>query len=163
MARRPGELVLAMRQLFHASAEFLFDAWTDPALLARWFHARPRWTTEVVCCDLRVGGAWEIIMHPDDGSADCRVFGEYLTIRRPERLVLTWYANEDRGYRTVVDLAFEAKGPDATELVLNQTGLREDADREDHERGWQGCLASLERLVDGPSEKQAGDANERSA
>jgi uncharacterized protein YndB with AHSA1/START domain len=40
MASRDGDLTLVVRHVLRASAEFLFDAWTDPKLLARWFHAR---------------------------------------------------------------------------------------------------------------------------
>ena len=149
MARRDGEDALVVRQEFRASAEFLFDAWTDPALLARWFHARPSWSTRVVRCDVRVGGGWEIVMVPPPGEGpDCRCFGAYRAIERPRRLVFTWHANGEDDYETIVTLEFRALGPDRTELVLTQTGLRAPEDREDHRRGWDGCLASLAGLVD---------------
>jgi uncharacterized protein YndB with AHSA1/START domain len=147
VARRDGSLILVVRKVFDASAEFLFDAWTDPRLLARWFHAKPSWTTEVVTADVCVGGAWEIVMHAADGP-DCRSFGRYLAIERPRRLVFTWHANAEHDYETVVTLTFKAIDRDTTELVLTQTGLREDVDRSEHRDGWEGCLASLLRLVD---------------
>lgn len=146
MGRRDGDLTLIVQQVFRASAEFLFDAWTDPKLLARWFHARPGWTTEVIAADVRAGGAWEIVMHADDGP-DCRVLGKYVAIERPRRLVFTWYANGDRDYETVVTLTFRSIDPETTEIVLTQTGLREGKDRSEHQSGWEGCLSSLARLV----------------
>jgi uncharacterized protein YndB with AHSA1/START domain len=142
MAGRGDDTVLVVRQVFRASAEFLFDAWTDPALLAKWFHAKPSWTTEVVRVDAREGGAWEIVMHADDGP-DCRVFGKYLAIERPRRLVFTWFANADENYETVVTIEFHAIDGDTTELVLTQRGLHDEEDRSDHEGGWRGCLQNL--------------------
>lgn len=144
---RDDSLILVVRKVFGASAEFLFDAWTDPSLLAQWFHAKPSWTTEVIEADVRVGGAWEIVMHAADGL-DCRSFGRYLEIERPNRLVFTWHANGAHDYETVVTLTFKATDRDTTELVLTQTGLREEGDRSEHRHGWEGCLASLLRLVD---------------
>ncbi len=142
MTARDDNVTLVVRRVFRASAEFLFDAWTNPASMAKWFHARPSWTTEVVAADLRVGGAWEIIMHADEGP-DCRAFGKYLVIDRPGRLVFTWHANAERDYETVVTLEFKRIDRDVTELVLTQTGLRNEDDREGHQHGWEGCLANL--------------------
>jgi len=142
MAARGDGVILVVRQVFRASAEFLFDAWTDPAAMARWFHAKPSWTTEVVAADLRPGGAWEIVMHADDGP-NCRVFGKYLAIDRPRRLVFTWHANAEQDYETEVTLEFRSIDRDTTELVLTQRGLRDEADRTDHRHGWEGCLANL--------------------
>jgi uncharacterized protein YndB with AHSA1/START domain len=142
MTARDDGVILVVRQVFRASAEFLFDAWTNPAMMARWFHAKPSWTTEVVAVDLRAGGAWEIVMHADDGP-DCRAFGKYLAIERPRRLVFTWHANAEQDYETVVTLEFRPIDRDTTELVLSQSGLSNDEDRADHRRGWEGCLANL--------------------
>ncbi len=155
MASRDGDLTLVVRHVLRASAEFLFDAWTDPKLLARWFHARPSWTTEVIAADVRVGGAWEIVMHADDGP-DCHVSGKYLAIERPHRLVFTWHANAERDYQTVVTLSLRPIGRETTELVLTQTGLREEQDRSEHQSGWEGCLSSLARLVGAPTRAERG-------
>src|SRR5690349_18644386 len=101
-----GSLTLVVRRTFAASAEFLFDAWTDPVMMARWFHAKERWTTSVVRCEPRAGGAWEIVMHTGGDGPDCRAFGTYVAIDRPRRLVFTWHANADPGYETTVTLDF---------------------------------------------------------
>jgi uncharacterized protein YndB with AHSA1/START domain len=144
---RDADVVLVVRHVFRASADFLFDAWIDPAMMARWFHARPDWTTEVVAADARVGGRWEIVMHATEGP-DCRAFGKYLAIERPRRLVFTWHANADENYETVVTLTFRPVDRDTTELVLSQSGLRNDEDRSDHARGWEGCLSCLAQFAD---------------
>jgi uncharacterized protein YndB with AHSA1/START domain len=149
-----AEPVLILRKTFRASAEFLFDAWIDPALMARWFHARPTWTTEVIAADPRVGGAWELVMHAEDGPA-CRVFGQYLAIERPRRLVFTWHPDGRADYRTMVTLTFEAIDAHTTELVLTQTGLREEEDRREHEAGWEGCLDNLRLFSEAERERRS--------
>jgi uncharacterized protein YndB with AHSA1/START domain len=156
MTRRDDDkLILVVKQVFRASAEFLFDAWTDPKLMAQWFHAQPNWTTEVTKSDFRVGGAWEIVMHADQGP-DCRSFGKYIAIERPRRLVFTWHANAEQDYETVVTLTLRAIDPHTTELVLLQTGLRNEQDRSEHQHGWEGCLTSLERLAETQTRVEKG-------
>jgi len=147
MAPRDDKLTLVVRKIFRASAEFLFDAWTDPKRMAAWFHAQADWTTEVVEADLRVGGAWKIVMHGAEGPT-CLALGRYVEIDRPRRLAFTWHPNGERDYETLVTLSFRVLGPDSTELVLTQSGFREEKDRTEHQHGWDGCLTSLARLVD---------------
>lgn len=145
MASDDDNLILVVRRVFPASAEFLFDAWTNPMWMAQWFHGDANGATQVLQHDLRVGGAWQLVMQPEDGP-ECRPFGKYLTIERPTRLVFTWHANADASYETTVTLTFRAIDRHTTELVLTHTGLRNDTDRSQHEHGWQGCLTNLERL-----------------
>jgi uncharacterized protein YndB with AHSA1/START domain len=147
MPNHDDKLILVVRQTFSASAEFLFDAWTNPEWMAKWFHAGADWTTQVLQSDLRAGGAWEIEMRPSDGPI-CRAFGKYVAIERPRRLVFTWIANEkgDAPYETTVSLTFKPIDRHTTELVLTQTGLRTEKDHSEHQHGWHACLANLERL-----------------
>ncbi len=65
----------------------VFDAWTDPALLARWWG--PHGFTIPVCtADARPGGRYLIVMRAADGT-DYPTTGVYREVVRPERLVFT--------------------------------------------------------------------------
>ncbi|MBI2800858.1 MAG: SRPBCC domain-containing protein [Gammaproteobacteria bacterium] len=44
----------SLTRLIKAPREQVFKAWTDPALLKRWFTPRP-WTTPIVETDVREG------------------------------------------------------------------------------------------------------------
>ncbi len=146
MAPSRNNVVLVLKKVFHADAEFLFDAWTDPALMVKWFHSQADWTTRVIRCDLRVGGAWEIVMDGCDGKS-CPAFGVYREIDRPRRLVFTWHPYGDKEYETVVTLQFNSIDEDSTELILTHVGLRDEKDRADHAGGWEGCLSVLQSFV----------------
>jgi uncharacterized protein YndB with AHSA1/START domain len=65
----------------------VFKAWTEPAHLARWWG--PKGFTNPICeVDLRVGGAWRIVMRAPNG-AEYPGGGVYREIVKPERLVFT--------------------------------------------------------------------------
>ena len=81
------ERELVITRVFDAPRELVFKVWTDPKHLAQWWG--PRCFTNPVCeVDLRVGGAWRIIMRAPDG-AEYPGGGIYREIVRNEKLVFT--------------------------------------------------------------------------
>ena len=52
--------VVRIERTFAAPAEAVFDAWTSPEVMRRWFHVGADWDTPEAQVDLRVGGkcAW---------------------------------------------------------------------------------------------------------
>jgi uncharacterized protein YndB with AHSA1/START domain len=142
--------VLRLERLLDAPPERIFAAWTDPALLRRWWAAELDWTTPEAVTDVRVGGAYRLSMQGADGIVRT-VVGEYLEVDPPRRLVYTWRW-ESHGYRppqdgvTVVSVDFVAEGS-ATRVLLEQRGHDDEAARDSHARGWRGCLDNLERLL----------------
>ncbi len=142
MSKSASPIALVVKRVFSVNPDVLFDAWTQPALMMKWFHAKDSWTTPKAESDLRVGGAWSIEMKTEDGRV-FRPFGVYKSIDKPSRLVFTWHPYGDADYETVVTLRFRKLAENSTELTLIHEGLRSDADRSDHESGWAGCLGNL--------------------
>jgi uncharacterized protein YndB with AHSA1/START domain len=82
-----GDREIALTRAFAAPRDLVFQAWTRPDLLRRWFG--PHGHRLVVCeVDLRVGGAWHFVLEEPDGKR-MRLHGIYREIVRPERLVYT--------------------------------------------------------------------------
>ena len=88
----PTEREIVLTRVFDAPRRLVFDAWTKPELLRRWFG--PHGHELVVCeVDLRVGGTWRYVVRGPDGT-EMHLHGVYLEIVAPERLVRT-EANDD--------------------------------------------------------------------
>lgn len=93
-----GETELAIIRTFNAPREMVFDAWTKPELLKRWFGPR-RWQLTECEIDLRPGGRWRYVMTSDSGEV-MGMSGTFRDISPPERLVSTeefddaWYEGE---------------------------------------------------------------------
>ncbi len=60
------EDILSSR-VFSCSREKLFDAWTDPKLLERWWGPNG-FTNTFELCEIRPGGRWIFTMHGPDGK-----------------------------------------------------------------------------------------------
>jgi uncharacterized protein YndB with AHSA1/START domain len=80
------EQILITRE-FDAPKHLVYEAWTTPELVRRWWHAN---RGEMTICeiDLRVGGTWRYVMVAD-GDFEVGFHGEYREIVANERLVST--------------------------------------------------------------------------
>jgi uncharacterized protein YndB with AHSA1/START domain len=80
------EQILITRE-FDAPKHLVFEAFTTPELVRRWWHAN-RGEMTVAEIDLRVGGKWRYVMVTDRGF-EVAFHGEYREIVPNERLVST--------------------------------------------------------------------------
>ena len=81
----PRDREIVMTRVFDAPRHLVFDAFSKPELLKRWFG--PRGWSLVVCeVDHRVGGGFRFVMRGPDGK-DMGMRGVYEEIQRPDRSV----------------------------------------------------------------------------
>jgi uncharacterized protein YndB with AHSA1/START domain len=81
----PTDREIVLTRVFDASRRLVWDAFTKPELLKRWFG--PRGWSLVVCeVDLRVGGSFRFVLRSPDGR-DMGLRGVYREIVPPERSV----------------------------------------------------------------------------
>jgi uncharacterized protein YndB with AHSA1/START domain len=135
-------IVLVVRRTIRASAERIFEAWTQPEQLCLWWGPRP-----VTCAgaevDLRVGGRYRIVNALPDGTR-LAIEGEFQEIESPHKLVYTWRMGRELEESSRVTVRFEPRG-DATEVTIVHEQIPSPAVRDSHEQGWRGCLEGLER------------------
>lgn len=139
--------VLRLTRIFAAPPARVFQAWTQPELMMRWFCPRG-FTMVSVEIDLRPGGVWRSRMRSPDGG-DYAQHGVYREIVVPERLVFTqiWEAPEgEAGGATLVTVTFNDYGA-TTEVTVRQTGFQTDELRDDHADGWTTSLDALSTFL----------------
>jgi uncharacterized protein YndB with AHSA1/START domain len=139
--------VVHIERTFAASAEDVFDAWTSPEVMRRWFHCAPDWATPEAEVDLRVGGKVRVVMRKPDGT-EVEAQGEYTLIDRPHRLVMTWAFDDDPSNEQLIELTFSQSGGSTTVLLVN-SGISTASRRDAQDWGWHGCLDQLGRALAG--------------
>jgi len=139
--------VVHIERTFAASAEDVFDAWTSPEVMRRWFHVAPDWGTAEAEVDLRVGGKVRVVMRRPDGT-EAEAQGEYTLIDRPHRLVMTWAFDDDPSNEQLIELSFSESEGSTTVLMLN-SGISTEERRDAQDEGWHGCFDQLERALAG--------------
>src|SRR3982751_303751 len=81
----PSDQEILMTRVFDAPRRLVFDAFTKPELLKRWFG--PRGWSLVVCeVDLKDGGTFRFVLRGPDGR-DMGMRGVYREVVAPERSV----------------------------------------------------------------------------
>jgi uncharacterized protein YndB with AHSA1/START domain len=90
-----GEASVEIVRVFDAPRALVWQAWTDPKMMAQWFGPR-HFTSSVPELDARVGGKLRIVMHGPDGN-DYPMKGVFLEVVAPERLVFTNIALDNDG------------------------------------------------------------------
>ena len=83
----PADEQILIEREFDAPKHLVFEAFTTPELVERWWHAK-RGTVTICEIDLRVGGRWRYVMIADDGT-EVGFHGEYVEIVPSERVVST--------------------------------------------------------------------------
>lgn len=138
---------LVLRRRYAATADVVFDLWTRPELLAKWFRPSPEFTHHFVEVDARVGGRYRVAFESPEGQVDV-VGGEYLEIVPAERLVFSWMwepPNEHAGIESSVTVEFQEVDGETELVVIHQ--LTDPVMRERHGEGWTGALDQIPHLI----------------
>ena len=85
--------------------EQLFDGWTNPEILKKWFCPRP-WKVTECSIDLRPGGLFSNVMQSPEGELMPENKGCYLLIEKPTRLVWTGILGENFRPNQIPQLGF---------------------------------------------------------
>ena len=150
-ASLPMERELTIVRIFDAPRALVFQAWTDPKMMAQWW-APERFTNPVCELDVRIGGALKIVMRGPDGS-EHPMKGVFTEVVTNEKLAFTSIAIdaagnhllegeatvtfEDHAGKTKMTLHTHAVGkvPQAAFMLAGM------------EQGWTGSIDKLEALL----------------
>lgn len=139
--------VLEMERLIPVPPQRVFEYWTEPELVAKWFGPGD-FDVPSSQLDLRPGGKWRTTIRSPEGKLRT-VSGVYNTIDPPRRLVFTWAWDDDngvRGHETQVTVTLEPT-PGGTRLRLVQEDFQNREIRDRHNGGWASSLGKLQQLA----------------
>lgn len=104
----PTDREIMMTRVFDAPRRMVFEAFSKPELLKRWFG--PRGWTLVTCeVDFRVGGGFRFVLRGPDGQ-EMGMRGVYKEIAPPERSVHTESYDDYPGESQVTGVLVEQGG-----------------------------------------------------
>jgi uncharacterized protein YndB with AHSA1/START domain len=113
---RRSERELIITRTFDGPARLVFEAWTTPELLMRWWTPKSFGITFISCeADVRTGGTYRFVFGHPDFDQPMAFFGRYIEVTPPARLVWT---NEENDEGSVTTATFADKDG-KTLLVLS--------------------------------------------
>jgi len=141
------EQILITRE-FDAPRHLVYEAWTTPELVKRWWSAR-RGEMTLAEIDLRVGGTWRYLMVADEGF-EVAFHGEYREIVPNERIVSTEVYEGTPDAEAVDTITFTEADGRTTLTILVQHTSKENRDAHidsGMEDGMQDALDLLEQVA----------------
>jgi uncharacterized protein YndB with AHSA1/START domain len=144
----PSDNEILITREFDAPADLVFEAWTTPDLVKRWWAGDRGEVTEAQI-DLRIGGRWRWVMTAN-GGFEVAFSGEYLEIDRPHRLVRTEVFALIPDAEAVSTTTFDEANGVTTLRILGRYSSKEHRDAalaSGMEGGLQTSLNELEELV----------------
>jgi uncharacterized protein YndB with AHSA1/START domain len=114
---RKSERELVVTRTFDAPARIVFEAWTKPELLKRWWAPKSFGLSFLSCeADVRAGGAYRFVFGHAASEQPMAFFGRYIEVTPPSRLV--WTSDEGGEGGAVTTVTFEESG-DETRVVMH--------------------------------------------
>lgn len=136
---------LTITRIFDAPRHLVFEAWTNPEHIKRWF-APHGFEVQSAEGQLKPGGPWRSSMNTPDGTL-LKMNGMYQEIVPNEKLVFTHSWDKETGgsgHETVVTVTF-AEEDGKTKMHFHQAFFLDKESRDGHNGGWSECF---ERLAD---------------
>ena len=144
----PTDEQILIRREFDAPKHLVYEAWTTPELVKRWWNAK-RGEVTVAEIDLRVGGAWRYVMVAD-GGMEVGFHGEFREIVPNERIVSTEVYEGYPDAEAVNTLTLTEEDGRTTLEILVQHANQEDRDghiNSGMEAGMQDAMDLLEEVA----------------
>lgn len=152
MKSAPGDDPIVVEGYYAASPARVFEAWTDPDIVVKWFGQRPN-SLHSASIDLRRGGVWRFLKSKDEDKS-VGFEGQYLDILPDEKLVFSWahviaHANGEREATPYsrVEVNFTPKGK-GTYVRLVHSAVRDQDARRGIGGGWEAAFASMVNALD---------------
>lgn len=144
----PTEREIRIERVFDAPRERVWQAMTQPELVAQWWGRGNRLVVERM--ELERGGRWRFVEHGPDGVHGFG--GRYREVTPPERIVQTFEWDGAPGHVVVETVALEDLGDGRTRVVtvaLFDTTEGRDAMLRAMGKGLDQSYAALDRLLAG--------------
>jgi len=140
------ETSLQIKRTFAAPLPTLFDAWTKPERMKKWFlMPSPGMESTIHEVDLRVGGKIRAEVQNKEGKTH-RLLAVFKEIVPREKLVYSWTWEEGMpgGGESLVTVQFRQMGEsNFTEVTLTHERFPNSEVRDRHNMGWNGCFDAL--------------------
>ena len=113
---RKSERELVVTRTFNGPARAVFEAWTRPELIKRWWTPKSFGMSFVSCeADVRTGGTYRFVFSHPDFEQPMAFHGRYIEVTPKSRIVWT---NEESADGSVTTVTFEEKGGKALLTLL---------------------------------------------
>jgi uncharacterized protein YndB with AHSA1/START domain len=146
-AAKGAGITLRLRRKFPKPPTQVFQAWTQPEALKRWW-CPPGWQPAGITVDVRAGGSYRIEMRRTSDGKLVSIEGRFLEVAAPSKLVYTWrwLGVLEQMPETIVTVEF-LPVDQGTEIVLTHDNFPDVPSWQQHRGGWIAACDRMERIL----------------
>ncbi len=144
---RKSERELVITRIFNGPARIVFEAWTKPELLKRWWAPKSFGVSFLSCeADVRTGGKYHFVFSHAASEQPMEFFGRYIEVTPHSRLV--WTNEEGAEGGAVTTVTFEERAGETLVVMHDLYPSKEALDANaGMEGGMQETFAQLDELL----------------
>ena len=142
---RKSERELVVTRTFNGPARIVFEAWTKPELLKRWWAPKSFGVSFLSCeADVRTGGTYRFVFGHPASEQPMAFFGRYIEVTPHSRLV--WTNDEGGEGGAVTTVTFEERGGETLVVMHDLYPSKEALDAAIASGSTGGCSETFEQL-----------------
>ena len=142
---RRSEREVVVTRTFDGPARIVFEAWTTPELLKRWWAPRSFGISFVSCeADVRAGGTYRFVFSHPAAEQPMTFFGRYIEVVPHSRLV--WTNEEDGEGGAITTVTFEERGAETLVVMHDLYPAKEALDAAIASQSMSGFCETFEQL-----------------
>jgi uncharacterized protein YndB with AHSA1/START domain len=129
---------------FKSPSAEVWRAWTDAAIVRRWFGSDPAGTVLNATLDVRPGGAYSITFR-DSTGIEHTASGQYRVVQYPRQLSFTWTWKSEPAHETLVTILLEDH-EGGTRMNFEHSQLWAGSSH-GYAEGWRKTFGKMERAI----------------
>ena len=144
MDRDINEESVFIETTINATFEKVWEAWTEPSIIKKWFGSDPKGEVLSAKLDVRQNGSFEVKFRDSDQTEHiCN--GIYHEIKKFSKLTFTWHWKSEPGVESFIILLLTSEGT-STKMQFEHKNFGSGS-KHNYVKGWQSTFLKLERLL----------------
>lgn len=144
MDKEPSKDALFIETKIDTSVEKVWEAWTEPSVIMKWFGSDPKGIVLSAKLDLRAGGSFEVVFKDGD-QTEHTCYGIYTDIEKFSKLTFTWHWKSEPGVESFIVLQLTEEGK-STKMQFEHKNFG-NGSKHDYVKGWQSTFVKLKQLL----------------
>ena len=130
---------------FNVPIEKVWNAWTEPSEIRKWFGSDPNGKVLSANTDVRIGGSFEITFEDSNGTLHT-CSGVYKYVEPYKKLSFTWRWKSEPNIESLVTVLLHAEN--AITLMRFEHANVGYASAHNYEQGWESTFGKLQKAID---------------
>jgi len=144
MDKETSKYSLFIETVIRTSIEKVWEAWTEPSVIMKWFGSDPEGNVLSAKLDVWQGGSFEVVFKDAD-QTEHTCYGIYTEIEKLSKLTFTWHWKSEPNVESFIVLLLTEEDK-ATKMQFEHRNFG-NGSKHDYVKGWQSTFLKLKQVL----------------